>query len=172
MPFMRRVAHFVLRLSLGLLIGGFLSVLLVRHSPGFGVDERELDPSLSEGARARIRANSIEPGMWKSYTHYVIGALQGDFGVSSSLNLPVRQLLVDRVPVTAKIVAEGLVWAWMLAFPMAAASVVWRSSTIPLIAPSIALLCIPSGLMAICFFLAGLPVSGVIAAGIGPKVFI
>lgn len=171
MKFLGWVLRFVLRLSIGFLIGGFLSVLLIQSAPGFGVDERELDPSLSEATRAKLRQDLVEPGVWRSYAHYLKGALHGDFGLSASLNTPVNQLLAERAPVTAMAVGTGLVWGWIIAFPMAAASVVWRRSTILLISPSILLLCVPAGLMAIYFFLAGLPVAGVIAAAIGPKVF-
>jgi len=163
---------FFLRLGLGLLIGGFLTLMLVRFAPGFGVDERELDPALSEARRASIR-NQAEPvSLWRSYSTYVQGALRGDLGTSSSLNTTVRQLLIDRGPVTASTVAAGLGLAWMIALPLAAFTVVWKACEIPLIAANILLLCLPAGLIAVYFFLIGLPSTGVIAAGVVPKVFV
>ena len=167
----RRLLGFIARLSLGLLLGGCLSTLLVRFAPGFGVDERELDPSLSEATRARFRDESTGPGVWSTYGQYLRGALHGDFGYSSSLNTPVSQLVADRAPVTARAVAGGLALAWIFALPLAIASVLWRTVTVPLVAGSVLLLCLPVGLVAVYFFLMGLPAAGVIAAGAGPKVF-
>jgi len=166
------ILRFLSRLTLGLLIGGFLSMLLVRFAPGFGVDERELDPTLSEATRARIRSGAGQSGVWRSYASYIGGALHGDLGMSSSLNTPVNQLMADRAPVTAKVVAAGLGLAWMIALPLAVVTVFWRASAIPLVAANVLLLCLPVGLVAVYFFLIGLPATGVIAAGVGPKVFI
>jgi len=166
------ILRFLSRLGLGLLIGGFLTLLLVRFAPGFGVDERELDPALSEATRTRIRNQAEQRSIWRSYANYVEGALHGDFGTSSSLNTPVRQLLADRAPVTANAVATGLALAWIIALPLAALTVVWKACEIPFMAANVLLLCLPAGLVAVYFFLMGLPSTGVIAAGVAPKVFI
>ena len=41
-------------LLLTLLAGGLLTAILVRFSPGFGTDERELDPHLNDASRLAI----------------------------------------------------------------------------------------------------------------------
>ncbi len=167
------ILRFFSRLGLGLLLAGFLTLLLVRFAPGFGVDERELDPTLSEATRTRIRNQSSEErSLWRSYANYLQGALHGDLGTSTSLNTPVRELLADRAPVTAKAIAAGLGLAWMIALPLAAIAVIWRAAEIPLLSVNLLLLCLPVGLVAIYFFLMDLPATGVIAAGVGPEVFL
>jgi peptide/nickel transport system permease protein len=167
-----RIVRLFWRLAIGLLTGGLLTVLLVRFAPGFGVDERMLDASLSEATRATIGNHADAPDVWRSYTNYLTRAMHGDLGISSSLNTPVIQLLAERAPVTAEAVAAGLGLAWIIAFPLAVITVVWRASSVPLLAANVVPLCLPVGLIAVYFFWAGLPASCVIAAGAGPKIFI
>jgi len=168
---MKSVANFLLRLALGLLLGGLLSTILVRFAPGYGVDERELDPTLSESTRARIRQQAGASNIWSAYSQFVMRTVHGDFGFSSSLNSPVVDLLADRAPLTVKTVAGGVILAWAIALPFAAVSVLWKGAAIPLVAASTVLLCLPLGLVAICLFLEGIPAAGVVAAGVLPKVF-
>lgn len=171
MKLFERVQYFMARLMLGVLLGGLASVCLVQWAPGFGVDERELDPTLSDSTRRRIRDQNKSVSFWKTYARQVAHAVHGDFGVSSNFNAPVADLIADRALITAKSVAFGLAIAWGLAVPAAAMSVVWRGAAIPLMAAVSILLCIPLGLVAVYFFLLGFSATGVIAAGVIPKVF-
>src|ERR1700719_5047600 len=77
------------------LAGGFLAATLVRYSPGYGVDERELDPRLSQSDLQWIRSQH-QQGLFRYYTGYMRGALRGDLGNSESLHRPISQLLSER----------------------------------------------------------------------------
>src|ERR1700682_3746813 len=89
------------RMLLTALLGGLLGATLVRLGPGFGVDERELDMSLSSESVAAVRQErAAERNIPSFYWHYLRGLLRGDFGVSHSLNRPVSELLAERLPYT------------------------------------------------------------------------
>ena len=165
------VLRFAIRLGLGLLLGGFLSLLLVRCAPGFGVDERDLDPTLSEASHKAIHATADKSSVWNAYATRLQAAVHGDLGYSQSLNAPVSQLIAERGWLTARSVAWGLALAWALGLPLAVISVVSRGSNLVLLPASTLLLCLPLGLVAVYFFLIGLPVIGVIAVGVAPKIF-
>ena len=94
------------------LVGVFVSATLVRFAPGYGVDERELDPRWSAQSIQVIR-QSQSPGLASFYFHYFSALTRGDLGQSTSLNRPVRDLLRQRLPVTEASVIRGLGAAWI-----------------------------------------------------------
>src|SRR5438132_13367815 len=125
---MRRLAQHVGRISLILLLGGFLGATLVRLAPGFGVDEEELDNRLSQQSIEAIRqAHSDERNLGKFYFHYWSRILHGDLGTSRTLRQPIRQLLAERFPETLKSVGLGLALGWTLGLSMAVVAVMSRS---------------------------------------------
>lgn len=111
------------------LLGGLLGATLVRFAPGYGVDERELDPRLSQASIQAIRdANRPDSGLFSYYGRYLADAAHGDFGTSQWLQRPVSSLLRERFPVTARSVLLGVAAAWMLALAASLASLLfWRS---------------------------------------------
>src|SRR5271166_2550109 len=101
--------------------GGLVSATLVRCAPGFGADERQLDTRLSSGTIQAIQnAHADERNIVGFFFASVCKTLRGDFGVSRSLNRPVRQLLQERAGVTAALAGKGLAlhgrqrWSWCL----------------------------------------------------------
>lgn len=46
--------------------------------------------------------------IWEQYTHWLVAALHGDFGVSISSQIPVSTYIVERLPVTLSLVVCGL----------------------------------------------------------------
>ena len=96
-----------------LLVGGFLGATLVRLGPGFGIDERELDPRLSAESIAALRqARAEDNGVAGFYFRYLTGLLRGDLGTSRSLGRPVAELLRERFPVTLGTIGAGLGAGW------------------------------------------------------------
>ena len=68
----------VRRIVLTAIIGGLLGATLVRLSPGFGVDERELDSRLSQESKDAIRAqNAGERNLAVFYLNYLGGIVRG-----------------------------------------------------------------------------------------------
>jgi len=157
-----------------MLFGGFLGATLVRVSPGFGVDEQELDSRLSHESIASLRqANASDSHLGAFYLHYLRRLLHGDLGTSRTLHQPVRQLLADRFPETLKSVGVGLAVGWALGLALAVATVMSRSWSVDLFSSLIAgvLLCLPAAMMALLFVIARAPGRLVLGLIVFPKVF-
>src|SRR5215472_14924729 len=104
----QRIVGRLLMLAAVCLLGGLLSASLVRFSPGYGVDERELDPRLSLSSVEAIRnSRHLHSGLLSYYGHYLAGAVRGDLGTSEWLQRPISSLIKERFPVTAKSVLFG-----------------------------------------------------------------
>src|SRR5712671_6433985 len=104
---------FLLCLGIG---GAVLSATLVRFAPGYGVQERELDPRWSAQSIEALRQQQpLHEGLPMYYLRYVSALAHGDFGESDSLKRPVRDLLRQRLPVTGNSVVRGLAVAWLAA---------------------------------------------------------
>lgn len=107
------------RILLTLLVAGFCGVLLVRFAPGFGTDDRELNARLSVESIATLRADR-DANPLRIYGRFLLGIVShGDLGISESFSLPVTGLLVDRLPLTLRAVALGVVSAWAFALMLA-----------------------------------------------------
>jgi peptide/nickel transport system permease protein len=156
------------------LLGGILTATLVRFSPGYGVDERELDPRLNQSSLNAIRlqrhANS---NLLRYYTTYILALARGDLGKSEWLQVPVRDLLRDRFPVTVKSVSFGVLTAWTAALLLALAGLFFRgwffdvSSTL-----LVSLLAgLPYAVVALLFVYLRAPVFLAISAVLFPKLF-
>ena len=98
-----------------LVLAGLLAATLVRFAPGFDADERSLDPHLNaESVKILQQSRSSEHNILAFYFKYLRNAVRGDLGMSQSLDQPIRTLLHDRLPVTARLILVGLVLAWAL----------------------------------------------------------
>ena len=110
------------------LLGGLLSATLVRFAPGYGVDERELDPRLSSESVEAIRnSHRLDSGILSYYGRYLAGAVHGDLGTSEWLQRPVSSLIRERLPVTANAVFFGVLAAWGLAATVCLSGYFFRS---------------------------------------------
>ena len=162
-------------LALTVFLGGLLTAVLVRVSPGSLVDERELDPRLGLASRRAIEqehaANRDVLGFYGNRLERM--ALHGDMGISPSLNRPISQLLRERLPVTTQLMAIGIGGGWALAFALALPSVMWRSRVFHGAAGALhmILMCLPAAAMALVVFDAGGPVRALVALVICPRVF-
>ncbi|HME31890.1 MAG TPA: ABC transporter permease [Terriglobales bacterium] len=153
--------------------GGLVSATLVRCAPGFGADERQLDTRLSSGTIQAIQnAHADERNIVGFFFASVCKTLRGDFGVSRSLNRPVRQLLQERAGVTAALAGKGLALSWSAAVVMVLATwfVRTRALGISVTLLSGALLCLPAGVLALLAILLNQPDYLVIALIVYPKV--
>ncbi|MBV9625444.1 MAG: ABC transporter permease subunit [Acidobacteria bacterium] len=156
------------------LLGGLVSAVLVRISPGFAIDENQLDPRLNaESLRALRASHSSEANILRFYAGYMNRAVHGDLGISHSLGQPVGRLLRDRVPVTGRLAAGGLALAWTFAFGLAAALAAVRISTCDVLAIVLSgiLLCLPAAVMALLSVLWNAPASLAVALIVFPRVF-
>jgi peptide/nickel transport system permease protein len=168
------LSRLIVKVIAVLLIGGFLGATLVRHAPGFGVDEEELDTRLNQqSVQALRRAHIKDENVARFYLSYLGGLLHGDLGVSLSLHQPVRALLSDRFPETLKSVGLGLALGWTAGLALAVIAVIFRWWPVNLVTSLLAsiLLCIPAAALALLFVIARAP--GRLALGfiVFPKVF-
>ena len=115
---------FLLCLGIG---GALLSATLVRFAPGYGVQERELDPRWSaQSVEALRQKQALHEGLPLFYVHYLAALAHGDLGESDLLKRPVRELLGQRLPVTSNSVVRGLALAWVAAALLASLGVASR----------------------------------------------
>lgn len=171
---MHRLAQHVATIVITVLLGGFLGATLVRFTPGFGVDEAELDARRSAASIESIRqANRVDKNVFAFYMHYLARMARGDLGTSRTLDRPVAQLVVERFPETLKTVGLGLLLGWTLGFALAVPVAMFRSWLIDLTASTTAglLLCVPAAVLALLFVLVRAPGRMVVALIIFPKVF-
>jgi peptide/nickel transport system permease protein len=86
---MKHLAQLLLSLAVTVLIGGFLTAALVRLSPGFGVDEHELDPTRDVAALRALAAARPEQGNFFAYSvRHTAAMFRGDLGTVSQLESP------------------------------------------------------------------------------------
>ena len=132
------------------LLGGFLTAAMVRLSPGFGVDQHELDPTRDAAALRAIQAARPEQGSFFAYSvRHTVAMLRGDLGISRNWNRPVAGLLRERWPVTAQLMGVGLLGGCFSGL----------------------LLCVPSAALALSIFVYAGPVRAVMALAVFPRVF-
>lgn len=171
---MLRIGKHVARILFLVLLGGILGAALVRFSPGFGVDEQELDIRLSaQSIRVRRAQQDRDTPFVLFCFHHFAGLLRGDLGVSRTLQRPVSELLQERFPETAKSVALSLALGWMLGLWLAILVVMSRNWGVDLLASLVAgtLMCLPAAVLALLFVLARAPARLVLAVVIFPNIF-
>lgn len=173
-----RVLRFLIRRLLVLVCltfsGALLSATLVRFSPGFGIEERELDPRWSAQSIEALREKqALHGGIASFYVRYIGALAHGDLGQSDSLKRPVRDLLRQRLPVTAKSVLEGLGLAWLTAALLASLKLTspgWLFETASTAFSSL-LLSLPSAVVAMLAVHLRTPVSCAIGIVVFPRLF-
>jgi len=164
----------LLSLAITVLVGGFLTAALVRLSPGFGVDEHELDPTRDVAAiRAQEAARPEEGNLLVYAVRYTAAMFRGDFGVSRNWNRPVAGLIRERWPVTAQLMAVGIAGGWALALIFVLPGLIYPSRVWDALAGGLSglLLCVPSAALALLIFVYAGPVRAVMALAVFPKVF-
>jgi len=164
----------LLRLTLLALLGGFLCATLVRFAPGYGVDERELDPRLSHESVQEIRkAGELNSNLFSYYGRYLNKAAHGDFGKSQWLQQPVSVLIKERFSVTARSVLLGVFLAWAFAFSFSLASILSKSFALDFSGTLLSgfLIALPTAVVAILALYLRAPVFAAIALVTFPKLF-
>lgn len=80
------------------------------QSQGESVDEQKI-----EFLRAQY---GLDQPMPLQYWHWLTGMLQGDFGYSFEYDLPVNEVVGDRLVLTVVISIATILFTWMIAFPI------------------------------------------------------
>lgn len=76
---------------------------------------------------AEIRSQLLlDRPLWEQYGHWLWRLLHGDFGFSWRIQLPVADLIVEKLPVTAQLAAMSFVIGVAIGVPAGVLSAVWR----------------------------------------------
>jgi peptide/nickel transport system permease protein len=168
------LARLIGSLTAILVVSGLLAAALVRLAPGFGTDERMLNPQLSTSSlQALTHARAEQSNIAAYYVRYVRGLFQGDLGVSLSFGRPVKELLGERAAVSVRSAGAGLGLAWFTALAAVILLEMLRRRWLDRAASSSvgALLCVPAALVAVgCFYFGGAPALA-IAAIVFPRIY-
>ncbi len=155
-------------------VGGLLCATMVRFAPGYGVDERELDPRLSRASRDAIRSeHQLGEGLLSYYGVYLSGLFHGNFGTSAFLQRPVIELLKERAPVTARAVSLGLLTAWIAATALSLCTIRFQNWVLDYSATAVTgfLIALPAAVVALLVVFLRAPVFLGIAVITLPKLF-
>lgn len=161
-------------LSAVCLVGGLLSASLVRFAPGYGTDERELDPRLSQASIEAIRhSRQLNSSILSYYGRYLMGAVHGDFGSSEWLQRPVSSLIKERFTVTLKSVIFGVSFAWVLALSVSLLGFFFQNSLFDISGTVVSglFISLPPAVIAIFAVYLRAPVFVAIAVVTFPKLF-
>jgi peptide/nickel transport system permease protein len=157
------------------LLAGLTSAILVRFSPGALVDERELDPRMSQETLTALRTKrAAENSLGVGFLQYLKGALHGDLGESKSRNAPIADLLTQNAPATLRRMGIGLAGAWLAGLGMAVLVARFHQAWIIESLTSITagtLLSLPAAVLAYFCLTAGAAVETVLILVLVPRVF-
>jgi peptide/nickel transport system permease protein len=155
-----------------LLILSFLVFGLQQLMPGdpalILAGEERGDPLVLAQIRAELR---LDQPLWAQYLYWIGNVVQGDFGFSWRIRLPVSDLILEKLPVTAQLALMSFIIAILIGVPLGILSAVKRDTPLDWLANGIALFGISTpnfwlGIMMILFFsvhLGWLPPSGYVS---------
>lgn len=168
----RKLARHGLTILATVLLGGFLSAAMVRFAPGFDVDESQLDPHLNAGSLQALRqTRQAQHNIFRFYFQSLERAVHGDFGTSTSLGQPIGTLLRERVPLTLRMVAIGLLLSWSAAFALALSAASVRLVAYDALATLLSglILCVPAAALALLSVMWSVPGALAIALIVAPR---
>jgi peptide/nickel transport system permease protein len=127
--------------------------------------EERGDPQVLAQIRAELR---LDRPIYEQYLYWIGNVLTGDFGFSWRIRMPVSQLILDKLPVTAQLAAMSFIIAVLIGVPAGIISAVKRDQPADWAANAVALFGVSTpnfwlGIMMILFFsveLGWLPPSG------------
>lgn len=103
-----------------LLVGiTFLSFVIIQLAPGDYLDQLRMNPQISEKTLNELtRLYGLDQPLIVQYFKWLLNALRFDLGYSFSYQMPVLELIKDRIGNTLLLsVMSGLI-AWLLAIPL------------------------------------------------------
>jgi peptide/nickel transport system permease protein len=137
------------RTALLLMLVAAATILLMRFAPGYFSDAREMDARYAGSARQDLNAERTEHGSLGSIARSTLGGwIHGDLGRSRQYDIPVRDLIVPRLGVTASVLGRGILYGWVLALCAAFPISAMRGSAAFFTAPFTLLLAVPTGALA------------------------
>jgi peptide/nickel transport system permease protein len=121
----RRAAHALLMLF-GVSI---LLFLLFQAAPGDFLSEVRLNPQISPGTVAQLRAQyGLDQPLPVRYWQWLKSSARGDFGYSFAYNTPASTLLWPRARNTLLLTVPALLISWLIAVPLGVLVAGWKGS--------------------------------------------
>ena len=138
---------------------------LLPGDPVLAMAGEDRDPAVIEALREKYRLNDPIP---MQYAYWLGDVLRGDLGMSLRTNMPVTELIAQKLPVTIQLAIMSMVWAVLIGIPMGIVSATRKGTWADYLANVVALsgLSIPNfwlGIMLILLVsvnLGWLPASG------------
>src|SRR3569623_578890 len=109
----------------------FVSVLifslqqLLPGDPALVMAGEERDPAVIEQIRRQYKLDQPVP---VQYAYWIKGVLTGDFGESLRNKMPVRELIVQKLPVTLQLGSMAIVIAYLIGIPAGIVAAVKKGS--------------------------------------------
>ncbi|MGJ5142630.1 ABC transporter permease [Bradyrhizobium oligotrophicum] len=109
----------------------FVSILifslqqLLPGDPALVMAGEERDPAVIEQIRKQYRLDQPLP---VQYGYWMKGVLSGDFGESLRIKMPVRDLILQKLPVTLQLASMAIVIAFLIGIPAGIVSAVKRGT--------------------------------------------
>ncbi|MGE0406776.1 MAG: ABC transporter permease [Candidatus Korobacteraceae bacterium] len=156
------------------LLAAFLAACLARMAPGFESDGAQLDPRLSQESVEALRAERARNrNIVRFYTDYLARAVRGDLGRSQLFHRPAAELIAERITVTGRLVALGLLAGWMLGLGLATSVLLFRRTSFEIGAGIFSgiFLCLPVAVLALAFVLFSAPAWLAVTLVVFPKIF-
>jgi peptide/nickel transport system permease protein len=169
-----RLGSRLLRGFLTVVLAFLLSAMLLRFSPGWNTEERDLDPRFSPSTVQELRGErASQRDLFRFYLTYLKKAAKGDLGTSELFGRPVLELIAERATTTLRTVFFGLSLGWLLALALATATSRDKTGLGAASAASLsgALLSCPSALLAVLCLILRLPPASAITAVVFPRTF-
>src|SRR5579872_4137753 len=103
-----------------ILIGvSLLTSLLISLTPGDFLTRLEQNPQISPQTIAKMRAKlHLDKPWYVQYGYWLRDAARGDFGYSVEYNVPVTQLILDRLWNTFLLALGATILSWCVAVPL------------------------------------------------------
>jgi peptide/nickel transport system permease protein len=125
------------------------STILVRYAPGYLSDSREMDSRYAAEARSQLAAEAEQSRSIAQMVRAELGGwMRGDFGTSRQYEVPVSELIVPRIAVSAGLLLRGIVLAWLLAISATLIASAGRNPSLLWRVPATILLAVPTAALA------------------------
>ncbi|WP_299238784.1 ABC transporter permease [Sulfurihydrogenibium sp.] len=109
----------------------FLSFLIIQMAPGDYLDQLKMNPQISEKTLKQLEETyGLNQPILVQYFKWLINAIKFDLGYSFSYNMPVLDLIKDRIGNTLFLSVTSGVLAWLLAVPLGVLAAVKQNSII------------------------------------------
>jgi peptide/nickel transport system permease protein len=132
------------------------SAVLVRFAPGYLSDAREMDSRYGDAARAELSAEAARSNsLGQIFSTEIAGWMRGGLGNSRQYDVPVLELILPRLAVTAGLLLRAIVFAWTLSLCASLLASARRNPSLLWQTPATLLLAVPTAAMATICLLAG-----------------